>query len=545
MSENTIERPTSDDPKQWQTYWTAQGEPWRTEPEISPERQQELAQRRDTVQPDIEKGIYPFKDVRLSRADVEWLLHEHHPIDWSDEAQRERDGLDLRSALLNETAEYQPANLSALPLSRTRFALNDDEWFGATPEQQEAATAHLEGANLSAAHLEGAGLYQAHLEGANLYQAHLEGANLSDAHLEGAFLRAAHLEGADLSLAHLEGANLSDAHLEGADLYQAHLEGASLRAAHLEGADLRAAHLEGADLRAAHLEGADLRAAHLEGADLRAAHLEGANLSAAHLEGKTLSDADYQRIQAVKREFGITVPQQLPPANLRLAFFSEATTLNDLIVGDAHQSAYLADVRWGGVNLAVIPWTTQNITILGDEATARKTKDDQGKQKEREQRIREWEAAVRAYRQLAVALRAQGMNEIADIFAYRGRCGQQQVLRLQKKRGESLWNRFLDLTAGYGFKPQRTLIAYVTVISFFAALFWALSVFWQTVPATHPVTWYEAITLSFSSFHGRGFFPSGINTGDPLATAAVFEAVFGLFIEVSFIATFTQRFFSR
>jgi hypothetical protein len=84
MSEPTIARPTSDDQNQWQAYWTVQDEPWHTEPEIAPDRQRELAERRDTIQPDIEKGIYPFKDVRLSRADVEWLLHEHHPIDWSD-----------------------------------------------------------------------------------------------------------------------------------------------------------------------------------------------------------------------------------------------------------------------------------------------------------------------------------------------------------------------------------------------------------------------------------------------------------------------------
>lgn len=42
--------------------------------------------------------------MRLSRADIEWLLatHEHQamygPIDWSDEAQGEHEGLDLRGA---------------------------------------------------------------------------------------------------------------------------------------------------------------------------------------------------------------------------------------------------------------------------------------------------------------------------------------------------------------------------------------------------------------------------------------------------------------
>lgn len=48
------------------------------------------------------------------------------------------------------------------------------------------------------------------------------------------------------------------------------------------------------------------------------------------------------------------------------------------------------------------------------------------------------------------------------------------------------------------------------------------------------------------SFHGRGFFPSlsgETNLHNPLVVLAAFEAVVGLFIEISFIATFTKRFF--
>src|SRR5258708_9682259 len=86
-----LQRPTIDDPDAWKTYWKGQGWPWRTEPEIDAQRQKYLAERRAIV-PDIEKGIYPFKDVKLSRADVEWLLVTHEngrgPVDWSDESQR-------------------------------------------------------------------------------------------------------------------------------------------------------------------------------------------------------------------------------------------------------------------------------------------------------------------------------------------------------------------------------------------------------------------------------------------------------------------------
>ena len=40
-----------------------------------------------------------------------------------------------------------------------------------------------------------------------------------------------------------------------------------------------------------------------------------------------------------------------------------------------------------------------------------------------------------------------------------------------------------------------------------------------------------------------GFFAASFQSGDPQAGFAALEAVFGLLIEISFIATFTQRFF--
>src|SRR5258706_12408088 len=74
---STLQRPTTDDKEVWKTYWKAKGWSWRTEPEIDTERQVFLAERRAIV-PDVKKGIYPFKDIKLSRADVEWLLATHN-----------------------------------------------------------------------------------------------------------------------------------------------------------------------------------------------------------------------------------------------------------------------------------------------------------------------------------------------------------------------------------------------------------------------------------------------------------------------------------
>ncbi|TMD28316.1 MAG: pentapeptide repeat-containing protein, partial [Chloroflexi bacterium] len=74
--------------------------PWRTEPEIGQERQEQLSRYLATT-PDITRGIYPFKGVKLSRADVEWLLAAHEngrgPTAPSNE-QQDRQGLDLRGA---------------------------------------------------------------------------------------------------------------------------------------------------------------------------------------------------------------------------------------------------------------------------------------------------------------------------------------------------------------------------------------------------------------------------------------------------------------
>src|SRR5260221_8252627 len=71
------QRPTIDDRDAWKAYWQAQGMLWRTEPEIEEERQAYLTERR-VVEPDIERGTYPFRDenggIKLTRADVEWLL---------------------------------------------------------------------------------------------------------------------------------------------------------------------------------------------------------------------------------------------------------------------------------------------------------------------------------------------------------------------------------------------------------------------------------------------------------------------------------------
>ena len=420
-------RPTTTDQDEWKAYWKTQGQSWRTEPEIDAERQKYLAERR-SINPNIEQGIYPFKDVKLSRADVEWLLATHEngrgPVDWSDPKQRTRKGLDLRGADLCRV------NLSRLPLARLQAGLNESE-------------------------------------------------------------------GNNTTIQHISGVAAS-------------FEAASFNSAHLEGANLRGVSLWRADFR---------------GTDLFGAYLEYAQLNS--------------------------------------AFFDETSTLRYATLGSAkHKFASVADARWGGINLAVVKWPktkrTKNL-ILGDEHVARRNTmyrkindketdiyaaqwrriDGDGKINDKEIEIYKYERAVRANRQLANALQEQGLNELAAYFAYRGQILQRTVFRLQggtRSFRQYLFSLFLDLLTGYGYKPLRSFIAYAVVISVFATIYFLLG--------SH-LAWNEAIVISITAFHGRGFFPEQFKPGDPQALVAAIEAFVGLLIEVTFIATLTQRLFGK
>ena len=485
-------RPAPDDHEAWKAHWKAQNQPWRTEPEIDKERREYLAERR-AIKPDIEKGIYPFKDIKLSRADVEWLVATHEnglgPVDWNDESQSKREGIDLRGANLSGE------DLSKLPLVRLQGGLEGLSWTFGTEEERMMAASHMGKSRLSGVQLQQADLCGAQLKGAILLRAQLQEVNLTGAQLQGAIIGNAQLRGAILSEAQLQEAVLLLGELQEAHFVKAQLQGALLGGAQLQKAVLSQANLQGADLSEAQLQEADLHEADLQESDLRRAHLEGTNLSNAKL------------------------------GNQR------------------HIGPQLADVQWGDTNLAVVDWS--QVTILGDEHEAKQKITSEGKRKEKSQRLKEYKTAVRANRQLSVALQAQGLNEDAARFAYRAQLCQRGVLWYQGWRSwyKYLGSWFLALLAGYGYKPGWTVIWYLLVIASFAFGYYEVTHLLHAQP--YPLAWYEALILSVSSFHGRGFFQPVQNLGDPVAILASIEAVVGLIIEVSFIATFTQRFFGK
>jgi hypothetical protein len=141
---------------------------------------------------------------------------------------------------------------------------------------------------------------------------------------------------------------------------------------------------------------------------------------------------------------------------------------------------------------------------------------------------------------LRAQLRAQGMSEQADRFTYRAQKLQQTRYRLQRRYGQWFFSWLLYLLVGYSYRPIRSLIAYVLVILSFAAAYFALG-----GANGQALSWNEAIVSSMTAFHGRGFFQIAFQPGDLQAAVAAAEAVIGLLIEITLIATFTQRFFAR
>jgi len=497
------ERPAPEGHTSWPDYWKAQGMPWRTEPEIDAERQNYLDKHR-SIRPDIEKGIYPFNHLRpkLTRADIEWLLDTHEsgglrgPVHWADGRHRGRAGLDLRGANLRQ------ADLRDLPLARLNAGLTGwNERAHATKEQRDMAAIHLEGANLNGAHLQDADLFMAHLEYGDLIGSKMESTYLEDAHLEGADLRSAQLQHARLMGAHMEGAWFDDANLERASL----------------------------------------RGAHLAGARLIDAHLEGAALHDARLGPAKLDSADVERVAKWKKwSWSTDFTHELPAVNLRSAFFDAATTFKDVVLGD-RQSGFVsvADTRWGGVNLSLLDWSV--VDQLGDERTAHEQYRSPKQRKAGWERLAEYSTAVRANRQLATALRLQGLNEIADRFSYRSQVLQRQVMLRQGRYLSVLGSWLLDRIAGYGYKPMRSFITYLLVVGVFALTYYLLGN--NVNPPLDPLS---ATVFSITSFHGRGFVPGeNVLLNNPLTVIAAGEAIIGLLIEITFIATFTQRFFAR
>jgi uncharacterized protein YjbI with pentapeptide repeats len=356
----------------------------------------------------------------------------------------------------------------------------------------------------------------------NFNHAIFASANLRGVKLANAKLRNAYFAQTDLTEAELVWADLTLAYMHSAVLSGAHLERSSLRHAQLNHVTIEGASLSGADMR-----DAEVRSAKLHGSILALVNLAGASLSYADLSSSSLSHADLRGTDLEGAN--------LRGASLRGVRMNEETVLTGVALDERTR---VVDVVWDGAPLTRVTW--EHMSKLGDEIAPGQLIKPDGKPKSKSERTGEYEEAVRANRQLATALQGQGLNEHADRFAYRAQVCQLRLLRLQRNYLRYLGSLFLGLISGYGYRPLRSFATYLLVVTLFGLAYWALGV--QT---GHLLTWNEAGVVSLTAFHGRGFFATAFQPGDPQAALAALEAVIGLLIEITFIATFTQRFFAR
>ena len=93
--------------------------------------------------------------------------------------------------------------------------------------------------------------------------------------------------------------------------------------------------------------------------------------------------------------------------------------------------------------------------------------------KDKDARISDFRAEVRAHRQLAVVLREQGMSKVADHLAYRAQILKRGVWRQQGRYLKLSGSWLLALLAGYGYRPLRRVLVYLLLILGFQELFMA------------------------------------------------------------------------
>jgi uncharacterized protein YjbI with pentapeptide repeats len=530
-------------------YWNNLGQPWRTLPEISSERQSQLLHHLQ-IQSDTLHSVFPFKEItpNLTRADIEWMIsYIEHTADNQTSYVKSKP-LDLCGANLREL------DLSCLPLFHMRFGAHIYEWEQLTIEQQQNVGAHLENCNLSKASLQKAYLCGAHLESACLQYANLQGAHLQGAMLSYATVSHAHLERANLLHACLqktdirnsflqetllnntilEQADGSEARFYGAEMKNIKAAGANFRFAHFEHVDLSGSILTNTYLHDAHFEGANLRRAHLEDANLTLTRLRDADITQAHLERANMSGAQCEKSIFAKAHFDDTDCHRVnfAGANLSEAFFNRGTQLNHVILTSKEGGTVcVADTDWNNVNLAVVEHAS--LHMLGDEETIDTTITSKTTKEDRHTYQENLKRALRAYRQFAHALQSQGLNEEANRFYYRSYFVQCKILRSQQPRKllPYILSLFLALVIGYGYRPVRTLGFYCAIIVLWAILY--------HINSPYP-SWETAFLTSFLSFHGQASL-TFYTLNQRLLSLVLVEMIIGLLLEATFIVMVIKR----
>lgn len=332
--------------------------------------------------------------------------------------------------------------------------------------------------------------------------------------------------------------------LSGLDLGFANLSNAVIADSIFSGADLSGANLGGAFIDDSTFSNTNFAFAKLNGAFIHG-RFSGANLSGANLSNTVLIESNLSDVDLLGANLsGALVAGDFSGADLTQARMDSSTLLGGADAADLDETfrldvkSRLLDVAWNGAILANVRW--EDVPRLGDEAAIKASQT-------RAERVVAIRNAARAYRGLAKALQAQGLTIPALKYRRREQQLERRALLYSFALGPWLFSWLLNIVSGYGDKPARALACYLAVVGIFAGAYWAITnqVFSFITSSSAHLAWYEALVLSISSFHGRGFFPSIPSLGDPIAIVAAAETIIGLFIELVFIATFTQRFFAR
>lgn len=335
---------------------------------------------------------------------------------------------------------------------------------------------------------------------------------------------------ADFNRAHLSAANLSGLQLLHGDLREGqltevNLSGALLLYTRLSSADMAYSLLSGANLDSADLRGANMAFSEAQGTNFAGTDLRGANLSCSVLHGASFN---YANLSGTNLAFA-----DLRGADLTNAMFDGTTNLTSTTLDS---TTMVRDVAWNGASIGGIAW--ELIDTLGEEEAIPSAANDR-------ERLYAYEAAARAYRQLATALRSQGLNEHADRFVYRAQLCRRVVLRLQgvRKWPAYLGSLILWAVAGYGYNLWRIAAAYVGILVLFSLLYMFMGVHSHAGEPGIQAFW-DSFLVSLSSIHGRTLFEQ-LGAWSPAAWVAAIESVFGIVIEGIFVAMLIQRFFSR
>src|SRR5260221_7354839 len=219
--------------------------------------------------------------------------------------------------------------------------------------------------------------------------------------------------GTQVERADFQEAWLAQINLVGVRLRRANLRGANLVRANLASGDFVDADMSNADLGFADFSNANLTWVNFTGAHLREVCLRNARLIFANLSGAGLARCD------------------LRAANLRNTRMNSSTLLADVLL-DTH--TLVRDITGNGASLTQIEW--DSIQRLGDEDIAHSTSEPE--RKAAKNKLARLQGAARAYQQLSVVLRSQGITEAASRFAYRAQVLQRQGLQRQGGVGRLL-----------------------------------------------------------------------------------------------------------